>query len=527
MKKIVLIGVVALTAASAMAQGRSEDDIPKEVAERIPEKYRLSVQREIQSKARRQMKEEMERKFEIVWDVTGWTNTCGKSLLLWAGRSGTYYKYDKNGRLVMTGERNDFEEWRWRDTRQKEIQEALWKDQAVVDAAVSNAVAREIARKPQNSAQNKQPRIGPLEELIPLEEAMALAKEGKGKGYFQLALRYASGQELPLEPRTAYKMLRKAVDADYANAVLVEGLVIEEDLKTALDEPGRKTIPNTANRKNDDSPIRKILCEYCGNDASFDTGKRSPMEDSLANQVASARERGEYEKAKELAVSCVMGKYEKAKALGALTATNQIAALNKRIADYTKKEAAEEKARELRKAKWAMQSVNNRKVHAVVWAKELARYRAAFKEMFGYEMGETITHEADDKVRATGKYSSWRERKLRTPYRNFISMKLKCIGDRLWGIEIERDAGNENTSDSLEQKAVAVAKDIAQRYGIEFEKDPKIRWLWVGDGWGWAFKVRVRKDKIYAEVSDNDLWSKLQEEARTKSSASTEKETGK
>ena len=335
MKKIVLIGVVALTATGALARGRVADD-PKKVLER----YRDSVLSEIRTEAYRQATAEMEEKFGIVYvgwsdraGETKWTNNCGKSLLLWAGRSGTYYKYDKNGRLAMTGERNDFEEWRWRDAQQKEIQEALWQDQSVIGAVVSNIFAREEARARefQDSTQNCQSRMGSLEELIPLEEALSLAKDGKGKGYFQLALRYASEQELPSEPRTAYKMLRKAVDANYANAILVEGILDEANL-TMLSEKPRW--------KDDGSSLRKALREYCGNGVRFNVGRSGQTADALTNEVSFAR---------------VMRKYEKAKELGALTATNQIDALNKRLADFNKAFK-----------RW----VNDRDVHSVIRAKE-------------------------------------------------------------------------------------------------------------------------------------------------------------
>ena len=144
--------------------------------------------------------------------------------------------------------------------------------------------------------------LGLLEELIPLEEAMGLAKDGKGKGYFQLALRYAGGNELPRDSKLAYKMLCKARDADYANAVLVEGLCDEADLQTPSGYSGRASVGSA-------------MREYCG--VKFVNGRRDS--DSLTNEVAFAR---------------VMGKYEKAKSLGALTATNQIAALNKRLAGF-------------------------------------------------------------------------------------------------------------------------------------------------------------------------------------------------
>ncbi len=406
MKKIVLMGIVALATASAMAQGNSEDNIPPEVAEKIPEecrwaveKYRWAVLSEIRTKADRQAKDEMERKFGIVWndydsrDVTGWTNSCGKSVLCFAG--GMHGKYDKDGRLVKVGKGlDDFEEWRWREARQKEIQETLWKDQAVVDVAISNAVAN---LRHSRQRERKRSCLDPLEELIPLEEAMALAKAGKGKGYFQLALRYANGQELPCDARKAYMLLCKAGDVNYANAILVQGLCEEESLKAEVWGQGLNGRRDSL-FKGDGSSVLSILDEYCGNDGwLFVRGNPNQKANSLTNEVAVAQ---------------VMGKYEKAKALGALTATNQIAALNKRLADFrvwlavynAKKEADEKKAAQWRTA-WEKERSDNRMVHATLGAKEQARYRVAFEKMFGYEMGEKIACEAGE--------GRWRARKLR------------------------------------------------------------------------------------------------------------------
>ena len=205
----------------------------------------------------------------------------------------------------------------WCDRRRDELVVQFWNDRAVVDAALSNAVATaektaanrargarpgfvsRLARRPQQGQ-------GLLEELVPLEEAMALAKAGKGKGFYQLALRYARGEGLPQDDAAAYRMLCKARDADYAHAVLVEGLCDEKRLCT---DRGYRD-------------VWRELHSYCG--ADFTDGRAWNDRDSLTNAVAFAR---------------VMGKYEKAKRLGALVATNQIASLNRRLSDFKVEEA--------------------------------------------------------------------------------------------------------------------------------------------------------------------------------------------
>ena len=165
-----------------------------------------------------------------------------------------------------------------------------------------------------------------LEPLLPLDEALKLAKACKGKGYYQLAVRYAQGNELPEDRSVAYKLLCKACDVNYANAVLVEGLCDEADLWECV--PGSK-IRRPAETSD-------WMHGYCG--TVFYSGRHDC--DILTNEVAFAR---------------IISKYTKAKELGLLEATNHIARLNNRLANFNK-EDAERTAREKEKAD------NNRRV---------------------------------------------------------------------------------------------------------------------------------------------------------------------
>ena len=172
---------------------------------------------------------------------------------------------------------------------------AIWSN---IDAQSSNS--RLLRRMSRQSVEEL------LESQIPISEAMDLAKEGNGKGFYQLAIRYAQGNELPKDDTAAYKMLRKACDVDYANAILVEGICDERNMR---DGTSYSSLPSTY--------------KYCG--VSFSYGRENRREyEWLTNEVAFAR---------------VMKKYEKARDLGALAATNQIAALNKRLANFYKEEA--------------------------------------------------------------------------------------------------------------------------------------------------------------------------------------------
>ncbi|MBQ8125583.1 MAG: hypothetical protein IJ173_06790 [Kiritimatiellae bacterium] len=173
----------------------------------------------------------------------------------------------------------------------------------ILSAVCLSSNAQSVLRRRINTAETL------LEPLIPIEEAFELVRTGKGKGYFQIAMRYAQGAELPMDGHAAYKMLCKACDMNYANAILVEGLCDESDL---LDERGRSLLGH--------NPRENVIRAYCG---GFVYNGRKDY-DLITNEVAFAR---------------VMGKYEKARDLGALAATNQIAALNKRLADLRQQEA--------------------------------------------------------------------------------------------------------------------------------------------------------------------------------------------
>ena len=493
MKRIsLMVGVAALAAMNATAQllslsgRRAQDDIPKEVVEKIPEDCRAYVAAEIRDRASKQATAEAEKKFNILFEPSAWTNNCGKSVLLSIGCEAMHALYDKDGRLRQFGWRDDFEEWRWRDARQKELFGELWKNPLVVDAVLSNAVAQvakerktpgssELRRpfwESRNSLMRVRSRLELLEELIPLEEALKLARDGKGKGYFQLALRYAGGNELPRDSKLAYKMLCKARDADYANAVLVEGLCDEADLRTPSGYSGRASV---------DSAMR----EYCG--VKFVNGRRDS--DSLTNEVAFAR---------------VMGKYEKAKSLGALTATNQIAALNKRLADFN----AERPEVEAKQAKEAREAEAAKQIAAMLKAEEDAatrdydaKCRAQVKELFGYEMGERVS---DVKERSN------RVVPLKKPYRYFTTLRLWYIEGVLWKMNFCFDGDGKYTDKSLEEEMQAVRKDFEKRFDVKFGR------------WGeatkaqsqWTFFVEHERGDVYAGVMRMDLCDSLNEQEK-------------
>lgn len=559
----------------------------RQACAKVPEEHREAVGSEIRKMAYTEATREAGEKFGLLIVPNDWTNTCGKGVLL--GSYMKYYKYAPDGRLVQYGNRTKFEELVWCDRRRDELVVQFWNDRAVVDAALSNAVASAektaenrargvrpgFVRRPSSSSfgrrLNARPQQGQglLEELVPLEEAMALAKAGKGKGFYQLALRYARGEGLPKDDAVAYRMLCKARDADYAHAVLVEGLCDEIFLRQPQKRFGRRLFLN--------GDAREALRSYCGG-ADFRDGRNWDEHDYLTNAVAVAR---------------VMGKYEKAKRLGALVATNQIAALNKCLSDFktevakraqtemlaeannrrvmvllgedvrketdavaaereraererVAKEAAAQRERaaaqreqqlqrfqgiqELRrkreqKEKEIQELCRKREQREKVAeraAKEermalLPKYRAAFKALTGYEMGQKIDEEV------LGRERERKNVKLAKPYRYFTDCTLEVCDGCLYGVSMSFGSDGKYSRKSLEAEAEAVRKDLAGRFGVEEEE--KIL-EWVGPGLrraGWRLRAFVNGERgIWLSISDYVLEGELRTRLKEKREAQKE-----
>ena len=523
----------------------------RQACAKIPEERRKAVESEIREMAYTEATREAGEKFGMLLMPDNWTNTCGKAVLLRSGVSRVgvfnYYKYAPDGRLVQFGSKTNFEELAWCDRRRDELVVQFWNDWAIVDAALSNAVAAAanrarggrpgIVRRPSSSSfgrlLNARPQQGQglLEELVPLEEAMALAKAGKGKGFYQLALRYARGEGLPQDDVAAYRMLCKARDADYAHAVLVEGLCDEKLLCTDRGYSGFSQ--------------KRVLHSYCG--ADFTDGRAWDDRDFLTNAVAVAR---------------VMGKYEKAKRLGALVATNQIAALNKRLSDFKAEEAKRLQAEEnAKRVAGLLDEKNTRPKTDAREAREraaaereqllerlleiqaeirrqreqrklerplrdermvlLPKYRAAFKALTGYEMGQKIDEEM------LGREREWKSVKLAKPYRYFTDCTLEVCDGCLYGVSMSFGLDGKYSRKSLEAEAEAVRKDLAGRFGMEEEKileRPGLGLRRAGlrrAGWRLAASVG-RGGGIWLSISDDVLARELRTRLEEKREAQRE-----
>ena len=529
----------------AFGQGLSRCAIPeaaRQACAKVPEEHREAVGSEIRKMAYTEATREAGEKFGLLIVPDDWTNVCGKGVLL---GSYMYYKYAPDGRLVQYGNRTNFEELVWCDRRRDELVVQFWNDRAVVDAALSNAVASteravvngtRLGGRPSFPLFNRprhltaQPQLGLLEELVPLEEAMALAKAGKGKGFYQLALRYARGEELPQDDAAAYRMLCKARDADYAHAVLVEGLCDEKRLHDGRGYSGFAP---------------RVLHSYCG--ADFTDGRDWGDHDSLTNAVAVAR---------------VMGKYEKAKRLGTLVATNQIAALNKRLSDFKAEEAkrlqVEENAKRVaglldekntrpktdaREARERAAAERERQLERLLEIqaeirrqreqRKLARrprhermallpkYRAAFKALTRYEMGQKIDEEM------LGREREWKSVKLAKPYRYFTDCTLVVCDGCLYGVSMSFGLDGKYSRKSLEAEAEAVRKDLAGRFGMEEEEifertSPMLRRAGLRRA-GWRLVASVgRGGGIWLSISDDVLARELRMRLEEKREAQRE-----
>ena len=527
----------------------------RQACAKVPEKHREAVESEIREMAYTEATREAGEKFGMLLMPDDWTNTCGKAVLLRSGVSRVgvfnYYKYASDGRLVQFGSKTNFEELAWCDRRRDELVVQFWNDRAIVDAALSNAVASAKRAAPNGTRLGERPSTfrrllgvrpqqgqGLLEELVPLEEAMALAKAGKGKGFYQLALRYARGEGLPQDDAAAYRMLCKARDAGYAHAVLVEGLCDEKLLCTDRGYSGFSQ--------------KRVLHSYCGTD--FTDGRAWDDRDFLTNAVAVAR---------------VMGKYEKAKRLGALMATNQIAALNKRLSDFKAEEAkrlqAEENAkrvaglldekntrpktdarearehaaaeRERAAAEREQQLERLLEIQAEIRRQReqrklerplrdermvlLPKYRAAFKALTGYEMGQKIGEEM------LGREREWKSVKLAKPYRYFTDCTLEVCDGCLYGVSMSFGLDGKYSRKSLEAEAEAVRKDLAGRFGMEEEEifertSPVLRRAGLRRA-GWRLAASVgRGGGIWLSISDDVLARELRTRLEEKREAQRE-----
>ena len=475
---------------------------PHELYSKIPEVYQTPVRLELERKAEVAARAEACEKFNLVLFPDDWTVNCGRGMIV-SDANGKCYKYDKVGRVVQFGNYTNFEELVWCRKRQNELIAVLWNDQKIVEAAISNAV------EPVASSSL-------LEELIPLAEAMELAKEGKGRGFYQLAIRYSRGEGLPRDERAAYKMLCRARDAEYANAVLIEGICDEAGLVEELRSSSGRYFLSLG-----PSPQADAMRGYCGT-VFYDNGHRDL--EHITNTVAFAR---------------VMGKYKRARSLGALAATNQIAALNRRLADFADKAAAASEAEENNRRlaglfgedarqtakddaaarEKALRKAEAERRKAEEQAAERSRFGSAFRDITGYEMGQKVAEDME-----SGRKSGSPEKR----YRYFDSHELEYVDGCLYGIVLRFKSNGKYSLKSLDAEAEAVGNDLAARFGVEFEKGAEFKRgidkRFSESAWksGWSFYLRSTPEEggmIRLTIEDATLAQELRRRLNEKKEA--------
>lgn len=108
--------VVAVASCSVLAQGILKLTNAKSDWKRGKNAETLRKRQNAEAFARREACE----KFGLAIEPGGWTNGCGKGLILF-GADGKYYKYDRDGRLLQFGDERDFEELVWLQDRKTEL----------------------------------------------------------------------------------------------------------------------------------------------------------------------------------------------------------------------------------------------------------------------------------------------------------------------------------------------------------------------------------------------------------------------
>ena len=151
----------------------------------------------------------------------------------------------------------------------------------------------------------------------------------------------------------------------------------------------------------------------------------------------------------------------------------------------------------------------------------LPKYRAAFKALTGYEMGQKIDEEM------LGREREWKRVKLAKPYRYFTDCTLEVCDGCLYGVSMSFGLDGKYSRKSLEAEAEAVRKDLAGRFGMEEEEilertSPVLRRAGLRRA-GWRLAASVgREDGIWLSISDDVLARELRTRLEEKREAQRE-----
>lgn len=194
-----------------------------------------------------------------------------------------------------------------------------------MDSAALLASATNEAEKAQIEQRIKNGELP--EPLIPIEEALALAEKGDGKGYYQLAVRYAKGEGVEKDDEAAMKFLKKAYDANYPRAIFAVALGTEYRLgKYSSDE----VEPSSAKLIGINFSSAEILCVH---GLISDEGSEKMRRLLDRRQALRGRESWKIDNGitNEEFTAWVRSDYERAKSLGIGVAEKELARFEKRI----------------------------------------------------------------------------------------------------------------------------------------------------------------------------------------------------
>lgn len=228
------------------------------------------------------------------------------------------------------------------------------------------------------------------EPLIPIEEALALAEKGEGKGYYQLAVRYAKGDGVVEDDETAAKFLKKAYDARYPRAVFAVALGIENTLRTYVDA---EVCPS----------CRELLGVTFRGQSLFEVFELKPVSrlpwsgisSGITNEVYVARVKDDYDMARKLGIAAAekeLARFESRIAL----ARAQIKADLEKVSIQKKND---EKARRLIEPPSGGDTQRMIEDHTMSTDDDMTREREEKERELWKSWPENLTDERRDKIR--------------------------------------------------------------------------------------------------------------------------------
>ena len=191
-----------------------------------------------------------------------------------------------------------------------QIQEQLRKQREEREAV------RRVDEEREEKAKKEREKFFP--PLMPFADAIKKAKDGDGAAMYSLALHYAKGDEIAKAPEKARYYLKKAADANYPAAVLIDA--IEQEWE-----------------------IEGVGGYVNGSNINPETGLNEMIVSGLYQVISLKRYQSKNPLKDVECIDAIRSGYKKAASLGLSVATNELARFEKRMAEI--KKAADIKAK--------------------------------------------------------------------------------------------------------------------------------------------------------------------------------------